>query len=979
MTIRFAALAVALSFQQPLFAGTTVEKTLTQYTRTVWTQANGLPQDAVRAIAQTSDGYLWLGTDEGLVRFDGYDFVIFNKDHGGLPSNSVSTLSSGIAGDLWIGTSSGIVHYQDRRFQAITKADGLPDDDVTKIICDHAGVVWVVAGSYLCRIDSGKITRFQAGIELPLAGIRTVYEDRDHVIWVAGYGGVARLSGGTFSAVPGTSQPSDGPIECLVKDRDGNLWMGSNRVRSLSRNGQLQTYSGVNLIPGRPVRSLWEDSKGNIWLGTNDGIVRFHNNGFESLSRAPISVHDRVRAIYEDMEGDLWVGTNTGLSQFRDDAFTVYSRAEGMPSDEPTSVLEDSTGTIWVGFQNAGLIRMGKDGIRTFNRSNGLPDDQVFSIRETPDGDLLIASRGGLSRLHGNQLTTFVPSHVLNRQLVFDSIQDRQGQVWIVNSDGLSQLVSGRFRNVLPGGLTLKDYMDVLCEGQGSVLWIGSRGNGLFRVDHGAVRHFTTDDGLSSNQIGALYEEKDGTLWVGTIGGGLNRFKDDRFFQYTTKQGLLSDNIAHIDDDRRGSLWLSTTRGICRLSKNDLNGMAAGTVSSLAPQNYGIEDGLRAQCGAGYPLGCEATIASDGRLWLPTGKGLAVLDPGTDSRTKVVPTVHLVEITLDHKNPIDPDRSAKFAAGTTDIQFRYSGIHLSSPPAVKYFYKLEDHDKAWIPAGKRRSISYANLGYGSYRFVVRSELKNGLTSETSYAFEILPHFYETLLFKILIAGILLAAAGFAYRMHLKQLRNRFTLVLEERTRIARELHDTLAQGFVGISSQLDASSVWLSRDPQKARAFLDLARGMTRHSLNEARRTVMDLRVSALEGQDLASALESETLRWTAGSNIIVHMDVSKDARPLSHEVEQHLLRIAQEAVTNALKHASAARLWVLLKVDTHKLHLRVTDDGRGCDNPDVSSPAAGHFGLIGMRERAQSIGGDFSFQSQPQAGTSIEVTVPLT
>jgi signal transduction histidine kinase len=366
-------------------------------------------------------------------------------------------------------------------------------------------------------------------------------------------------------------------------------------------------------------------------------------------------------------------------------------------------------------------------------------------------------------------------------------------------------------------------------------------------------------------------------------------------------------------------------------------------------------------------------------LWVPTGKGLAVLDPGTDGRPKVDPTVHLVEITLDHKNPIDPTRSVKFAAGTTDIQFRYAGIHLRSPAAVKYFYKLEDHDKTWIPAGKRRSISYANLGYGSYRFVVRSELKNGLTSEASYAFAILPHFYETPWFKILIASLLLAAAAFAYRLHLQQLRNRFTLVLEERARIARELHDTLAQSFVGISSQLDALNVWLSRDPQKARAFLDLARGMTRHSLNEARRTVMDLRVSALEGQDLASALESETLRWTAGSNVVVHLDVSKDARRLSHEVEQHLLRIAQEAVTNALKHASAARLWVLLKVDARKIRLRVTDDGRGCENPDVSSAAGGHFGLIGMRERAQSIGGDFSFQSQPQAGTSIEVTVPLT
>jgi ligand-binding sensor domain-containing protein len=756
--------------------------------------------------------------------------------------------------------------------------------------------------------------------------------------------------------------------------------MGSNRLRTLSREGHLKTYSGINLAPDRPIRALWEDRNGNIWLGTNDGISRFRNGRFESLSMGAVPVHDRVRSIYEDVESNLWVGTNTGLSQFRDDPFTIYSKAEGLPSDEPTAVLQDRAGNIWVGFQNAGLLSMGPNRVHVFNRANGLPDDQVFSIRETPGGDLLISSRGGLTRLRDGHLTNFVPSRILNRQLVFDAIEDRRGHTWIANSDGLSELVSNRFQNVIPGGLTLKEYMNVLCEGTGSVLWAGSRGNGLWRLDQGKVQHFTTQNGLSSNQIRALVQQPDGTLWIGTFGGGLNRLRDGHFFQYTTKHGLLSDNISHIDDDHRGSLWLSTTRGICRVSKSELEALASGKLASLSTENYSVEDGLRsAQCGAGYPLACEAAVTKDGRFWFPTGKGLAVLDPSVAVRGQMTPPVHLVEILAEHRNPINPDYTQKFAAGTSDIQFRYAGIHLSSPEAVKYSYRLEGQGPAWIPVGKRRSITYTNLRFGSYRFVVKGELKNGLASEASYPFEILPHYYETLWFKCLIAILILAAAGSAYRLHVRQLHGRFALVLEERARIARDLHDTLAQGFVGISSQLDALATCLPKDPQRAHTFLDLARGMTRHCLNEARRTLMDLRVSALEGHDLAAALEAETLRWTAGSNLIVHLDVSKESKKLPHDIEQNLLRIAQEAVTNALKHASAARLSVLLKVDTQKLRLRVADDGRGCVSPDISSPVSGHLGLIGMRERAQSIGGEFRFQSQPETGTSIEVTVPLT
>jgi ligand-binding sensor domain-containing protein len=955
------------------------QKTLTQYTRTVWTQANGLPHDAVLAMTQTPDEYLWLATIEGVARFDGYEFLVFDKEHGQLPSNSVLSLAAGVSGELWIGTANGLAHYRGSKpYETFTKSNGLPDNYVTQVIRDHTGGVWVVVGGYLCHIESGKIGSFRPGVDLPLSSVRTVYEDPEHNIWIGGYGGVARLVRGVFTSVAGPDGSNAGPVVSLLKDHQGNLWMGSNQLRILSADGRIRAYSAINGVPNRPIRSLQEDRDGNVWLGTDGGLSRFRNGGFEALAEGSADVRDKVRSMYEDAEGDLWVGMNTGLSRFRDDPFTIYSKAEGLPSDEPTTIHQDRSGRMWIGFQNAGLVLLDKRGAHEYSTADGLADDEIFSIREAADGGLLVSNRGGLSLFKSGHFTTFVPSHELNRQLVYDALEDRNGRTWVASDDGLSQLVAGKFRNVIPGGLNLKDFMIVLCEGNGSILWAGSRGAGLWRLDNGQTRHFTTADGLSSDQIRALTQSEDGTLWVGTFGGGLNRFKDGSFFRYTSKQGLHSDNIFHIQDDGSGYLWLSTTRGLSRVLKSALDDLAAGKINSVASVNYSIEDGLRdPQCASGS-ASCKAIFAADGRMWLPTGHGVAVFDPRRQERTPQPPQMHLVEMVAMGRS-LDLYPQQALAAGTSDIQLRYAGIHLSAPEAVQYWYRLDGVDKQWISAGGRRTITYTNLHFGRYRFIVKGQLKDGLASEASYDFEISPHFYETSFFRTFAVLMLLCGVGFVYNLHLRRIRSRFALVLGERARIAREIHDTLAQGFVGIASQLDAVSMCLADDPEAAQSYLDLARKMTRHSLGEARRSVAGLRCSALARQDLPTALKTEALRWTAASNLQVRVDICHRPERLPREIEQNLLRIAQEAVNNTLKHASAAKLLVQLRIDAQNLCLLVADDGHGCPEPNMSSSLEGHFGLIGMRERAQSIGGHFRFQSEPGSGTFVEVTVPLT
>jgi signal transduction histidine kinase len=601
----------------------------------------------------------------------------------------------------------------------------------------------------------------------------------------------------------------------------------------------------------------------------------------------------------------------------------------------------------------------------------------VFSIRETRSGDLLMGVRRGLVRMHDGQFRNYEVPDPLARLSVFDALEDRSGRVWLGTPGGLVELVGDRPRIVVPGGPLLPAAIVTLYESRDGAIWAGSYGRGLWRIADGEEpRQFTTAEGLSSDQIRSLYEDPEGTLWIGTFGGGLNAFRDGKVLRYTADNGLLSDNIAKITDDGE-SLWLSTTRGICRIAKRQLTEFSEGKRRALKPVNYGLEDGLRsAQCSPSYPTGGGGTRTSDGRVWFTTGRGLAVFDPRLRARTPLAPMVQL-EITAGGA-PVDLSRPARLDPKNERMQMRYVGIHLSSPEQVQYSYRLDGLDTDWVRVGSRRLINYNSLKHGKYRFHVRAELPSGPSSEQSYAFELLPQFYETTLFRLLMAGVVGVMGWMVYRMRLRRVRMRFAAVLEERTRLAREIHDTLAQGFVGISSQLDAVAMCMPEQESPARKHLEMARRMARHSLTEARRSVMDLRASALDGQNLASALESGTRLWTAGSGVDVDVAVTGPPGTLPEEMEQHLLRIAQEAVTNVLKHAGASKIWIKLHTEARKLCLRVLDNGHGFEHPDVFSAAGGHFGLIGMRERAERLGGELRLASHPGEGTEVEVTVPL-
>jgi ligand-binding sensor domain-containing protein len=961
----------------PLAFGLDPQKSLTQYTRTIWTQKDGLPQELIKAITQTSDGHLWLATDEGLVRFDGYAFQLFTKAANQLPSNSITALATAADGSLWIGTAGGVSHYDGKKFRSYTTRDGLPDNAISDICVDHDGVVWIVAGGSLARLNGADVKVFKRGVDIPFT-VRAVHEDPRRVLWVAGFGAAELKNGKFISRVSGAVLGAS-LLTTLVGDAAGNLWMaGGNGVVQRSIDGRLRNYGTRDGLPDAFVRTLAVDSKGTLWAGSNAGLARLENGRFSTLEADEAGDRNVIWSIFEDREKNLWAGANNGLSRFRDDIFTSFGKPEGLPGDDPNTIFQDHLGRIWIGFHNHGLMLFSATGAhKVFDTSNGFPSNEVFSIRETRDGRLLLGTRRGVVLAHDSQFRLYRSVDEMGRTLVLDALEDSAGMIWVATQSGLSQLKGDKLEPVIRGGPLLVDLAVTLAEGKSGELWAGTPGKGLWRIKGEEKRLFTQMDGMSSDNVHSLYQDPDGTLWIATFGGGLNALRDGKFVHFSAKDGLLSDNISDVTDDGE-SLWLSTTRGISRISRKELRASVEGKSRTLHPTNYGVEDGLRsAQLAFGY-IAAGGTRISDGRIWFPTTRGLAVIDPKAAQKPAVPLSVLPIDLTVDSK-PASGSPPFKLPPGSERIGIQYAAIHLTDPGRVQYFYKLEGLEKDWVATGRRREINYNSLPRGKYQFRVKAELPGGISAENQYEFELLPRFHETTWFRLLFTAILAGSVWGAYRIRLRRLHYWFTVVMEERTRLAREIHDTLAQGFVGISSQLNAVAMALPGDVTSASRDLELAQRMARYCTTEARRSVLDLRASVLDGRNLGSALQSGAQIWTAGSGVKVEVEVPAQQSSLPDEVERNLLRIAQEAVTNAVKHAQATKISVTLRMsEPRKLYLRIADNGRGFKKADIFSSNDGHFGLIGMRERALKLGTDLHLASQAGEGTRIEVMVSL-
>ncbi len=875
-----------------------------------WQTENGLPQNTIHGILQTRDGFLWLATEGGLVRFDGQQFSTYDTQNSpGLNSNYINALAEDHSGALWLATAEGLTRLQQSKFHTWTTADGLPSNNVVNLKVEPNGKLLVITSA-----------------------------------------GAASFDGARFLAAQDNELQSD--ID--VPDRSGRI---TDKVK-------------------QRITAVYKDKEGTTWVGTESGLNRLVNGVVESLSTAgPIS-HDVILCIYEDREGDLWVGTESGgVTVLRNQPFITFSGREAAPDEPIHCVLQDSAGAIWIGTDRSGLRRY-KDGRFTaMTTADGLASDVILSLAEDHDGALLAGTPDGLNRIRNGRVSVITSADGLAEDFVRSLYVDRDGSVWAGTRRGLSHIEGDRITTYTQANGLGSDFVGAIARDAHNDLWIATL-HGLTRFRNGVFTNLTVEDGLSSNVVTDLYADDQGTLWIATQGGGLDRLREDSLSRFTPQLGF-PDTIFGISADAFGNLWLASKTGIYRASRDQLNAYAAAGKGTLDIVSYGTSDGLRVrECsGGGHPT----TVRDrNGAIWFSTARGVAVLQAGSSEAKDVRPLVALESLSIDDRT-FAPEAQNEIPAGSTRLSFGYAGLSFRAPQKIRFKYKLEGFDRDWIDAGSRRVAYYTNVPPAAYTFRVMAVNGEGLWSEqaATLSIRVLPRFFQTWWFRLLAVAIVALLAYGLYYWRVRQVRARFSAVLAERNRIAREIHDTLAQGFVGVSLQLEVVSRLLNSSIDAAREHLDQARLLVRSSLEDARRSIWELRSQSSEVTDFASRLTAMARTASSSSGAKVRLEVHGTYRPLTPSVEDELFRIGQEAVANAVRHSGAANIQIDLTFDAKKLRMLVADDGCGFEGPTDSHGPDGHFGLKGMQERARNINADFSVSSKRGQGTQILVQAP--
>ncbi len=946
-----------------------------QYGHETWQTEQGLPQNTVQAILQTRDGYLWMGTKEGLARFDGIRFSIFDKQNTPqILNNQMRSLYEDREGRLWIATPGGLLMFQRGAFTSYTTKDGLSSNNVWSVYEDRAGSLWIATVNGLNRFRDGKFTAYTTQQGLSNNSIGVVLEDNDGALWIGTEGGLNRYKDGVFTGYTKRDGLAGNTIKTLCADQQGRLWIGTTEGLSVWANSKFATYTTREGLPHNHVEAIAEDQAGALWIGTARGLAHYRDGKLEAVTRPDGLTEAAILALHKDREGNLWIGTEAnGLHLLKSKKVTTFTTRDGLSANVVRSIFEDRNGKLWVGTQERGLNLLSKGQLSTFAAQQRLMNDDVMTICDDAAGNLWLGTTEGLRRIKAGIITTFTVRDGLSDNHVRSLYASRDGSLWIGTRRGLTQFRNGQFTPyTMLDGLP-SDLVGALCEDRQGNLWVGTLA-GLSRFKDEKFTNYTTASGLSSEVVISLYEDAAGALWIGTHGGGLNYFKDGKFSHFTTKDGLPDDVIYQILEDEQNYLWMSSNKGIIRVNRQELETRTNQRLQSVV--TFGTADGMETrECsGGGHPAGWKT---ADGKLWFATIKGVAMIDPAHLKLNQHAPPVAIEQVVVDDK-VIATDTPIKLSPEKARFEFYYTGLSFIAPQKVTFKYKLEGFDKDWIEAGTRRVAWYTNIPAGRYRFVVMACNNDGVWSEAAASVEFLlqPRFYQTWWFYAVCLLSLGLCVWWWYRLRVKRLEGQFGAILAERTRIAREIHDTLAQGFAGISVQLELVARMLTIAPQSAKPHLDQARQLVRSSLDEARRSVWDLRSQALESSDLPSALSETVKRLVADTSIQSQVQVSGTYRQLSRTIEDHLLRIGQEAITNAIKHARAQNLRVELNYVAESVKLRVQDDGCGFD--PRHSPN-GHFGLVGMRERVAQIGGQLIVNSRQNEGTEIIVEVPLS
>ena len=948
---------------------------ITQYGHSKWTLRDGGLPGYPRSIAQTRDGFLWLATDFGLQRFDGVRFASWEPPAGSSLPGVVVRLLATRDGSLWIGMDQGLARWNHGVLSAYRELDG---QYVYALAEDRDGAVWAgtnggrgnarlcsIQGETVdCKGDDGALGRF----------VLSLHEDDAGDLWVGAATGVWRWGPAEPTQYPVAGSPSE--INALADDGRGAIVVAMARQLARLVDGTVEPYrvdSGLREV--RPT-SLLRDRQGGLWIGTRDNGLLYVNHGrTDRFGRDDGLSGNFVVDILEDREGNVWVATLGGLDRFRDIAVGRFSTRQGLSSDTVLSVLATTDGDVWMGTVS-GLERWSDGVVLRYAIPGAGADEGVGSLFEDSRGRIWVSSLQGLFSVEPG--ATRPVRAGLPTRYVHALAEDTGGTLWVSDStSGLFGLRGDDNVEVVPWSTFGGESARALFADPSGGLWLGFIGGGVSRLENGRVQQtYTSADGLGAGDVTSIHDDREGALWVATA-GGLSRIAGGRVDTLGVRSGLPCDAVKWSVEDHTGALWLQTDCGLVRVERDELDEWISDPASSVGLIAYDGSDGAVGYANLGS-YGPKVSRAADGHLWFATYDGVGVIDPRALPSNPIPPPVH-IERVIGDGTTYAPSSAARLPARVRDVRIEYTALSLGAPDKVAFRYRLEGRDEDWVEAGNRRQAFYNDLPPGTYRFHVIAANDRGVWNEEGAAreFSIASAYYQTSVFRLAVVTSVLLSLTLLHQLRLRhvaaQLNARLQERLDERARVAQTLHDTLFQGFV--SSHMLLYAVVDDIADQSARSKLTRVLQRMHQVIEEGRETVGGLRAPVED--NLESALVRDAEYFKGERQIDVRLAIKGNPRPLHPFARDALYQISREALANAFRHARATRVEIDIEYSHAELIVRVRDDGCGIAGHIVAEGRSGHFGLSGMRERAEGIGAVLRIWSRLGSGTEVEIHMP--
>jgi len=961
---------------------------VSQYAHTSWKIRDGFTKGEIRSIAQTSDGYLWLGTEFGLVRFDGIQTTPWQPppdQH--LPSENIFTLLVTRDGTLWIGTTKGLASWKDGRLNEIPELTG---QYIFSLLEDREGILWIGA----MAVPTGKLcSRQHGGVKCYGQdgtfgrGVLGLFEDSKGKLWVGVEKGVWcwKPDQPKFYPLPGEANG----IRALGEDSDGTMLVGWNGGIQRLIDEKAQPYPHIANKPQFRAVKLLRDRDGGLWIGTFErGLIHVHQGKTDVFAPSEGLSGDYVPAILEDREGNIWVATRNGLDRFRDFTIATFGVNQGLSSDIVGSVLATRDGSIWLGTY-AGLNRWNSGQTEVY--TGGILDKNATSLFQDSRGRIWVSTLRGLGYFENGRFVSVTGAPGGN---ILSIAEDTQGTLWFANEPSvLLNLPQGRALQQIPwSNLGHKDYASALIadRSQGG-LWLGFHLGSIAYLKDGQIRvSYTAADGLGGGRINQLRFDQNGVLWAATD-GGLSRLRDGDVATLTSRNGLPCDTVHWVMADNSGSLWLHTSCGLVRIARPEMDAWDASVTKDKEAKptiRYTVFDNFDGAwiTSTGTHYSPPVTQAADGKLWIAGSVGLKVIDPQHLPFNDLPPPVSIKQFVADRK--VYPVSS--YANGSLllpplirDLQIEYTALSLVTPEKIMFRYMLEGRDTDWQEAGKRREVFYNDLPPGHYRFRVIACNNSGIWNETGtyFDFSIAPAYYQTTTFRVLVVITFLFVLGVLYQLRLqqvaRQMRGRMEERLAERERIARDLHDTFLQGVQGLILKFDAAAKQIPPH-EPARQAMENALDRADEVMAEGRDRVRNLRDATASLSDLPAAFTRVVGEYSEDGKMTFKTVVEGRLRELNPIVLEESYAIGREALINALTHSKGHKVEAEITYDRRQFRLRIRDDGRGID-PGILKVGGrpDHFGLKGMRERADRIDAQLKLWSGADTGTEVELLVP--